>query len=163
MTGRRHRADTEVAIVGGGPAGLTAAILLAQLGIDARVYERRSTTSRLPRAHLLNQRTMEIFADLGIAETVFESIGVAGDVYTMSPPEDNWHRVGWYTSLAGELPGQGKEIGHLAAWGGGPDRDRYAAANHRWASESFPEVARCCVRPTSPGLLHRPKNLIALR
>lgn len=75
MSGRRHRADTEVAIVGGGPAGLTAAILLAQLGIDARVYERRSTTSRLPRAHLLNQRTMEIF----------ESISVAGDVYKMSP------------------------------------------------------------------------------
>jgi 2,4-dichlorophenol 6-monooxygenase len=119
MSGQRHPADMEVAIVGGGPAGLTAAILLAQLGIDARVFERRSTTSRLPRAHLLNQRTMEIF----------ESMGVAGDVYTMSPPQDNWHRVGWYTSLAGDLPGQGKEIGHLPAWGGGPDRDRYAAAS----------------------------------
>lgn len=111
--------DTQVAIIGGGPAGLTAGILLAKLGIDAQIYERRSTTSRLPRAHLLNQRTMEIF----------ESIGVAEDIYALSPPQDRWHRVGWYTSLSGKTPGQGKEIGHQQAWGGGTDQHRYAAAS----------------------------------
>lgn len=111
--------DMDVAIIGGGPAGLTAGILLAQLGVDARIYERRSTTSNLPRAHLLNQRTMEIF----------ESIGVADDVYAMNPPEDRWHRVAWYTSLGGDKPGQRREIGHLPAWGGGNDAQRYAAAS----------------------------------
>lgn len=111
--------DTQVAIIGGGPAGLTMALLLAKLGVDAQVFERRTTTSRLPRAHLLNQRTMEIF----------ESVGIADDVYAESPPDDRWHRVGWYTSLAGERSGQGREIGHLPAWGGGGDADRYAAAS----------------------------------
>lgn len=115
----------DVAIVGGGPAGLSAAIQLAQLGIDAVVYERRVTTSHLPRAHLLNQRTMEIF----------EAMGVADDVYELSPPDDRWHRVGWYTSLAGDRPAQGKEIGHIDAWGGGLDRERYAAASpNRYAN-----------------------------
>lgn len=111
--------DMDVAIVGGGPAGLTAGILLAQLGVDAQIYERRPTTSNLPRAHLLNQRTMEIF----------EAIGVADDVYALNPPEDRWHRVAWYTSLGGDRPGQRREIGHLQAWGGGTDRPRYAAAS----------------------------------
>lgn len=117
--------SVDVAIVGGGPAGLTAAIALAQLGVDVAVFERRNTTSALPRAHLLNQRTME----------VFDAIGVADDVYAMSPPEDRWHRVAWYTSLAGDRPGQGREIGHIHAWGGGPDAARYAAVSpNRYAN-----------------------------
>ncbi len=119
MTTTTIPAEVEIAIVGAGPAGLTAAIELAALGVDVALFERRDSTSPLPRAHLLNQRTMEIFDDLG----------VAADVYAMSPPDDRWHRVAWYTSLGGERPGQGREIGHMHAWGGGPDAGRYAAAS----------------------------------
>lgn len=111
--------STEVAIMGGGPAGLTAALLLHRMGVDCQVYERRLTNSTLPRAHLLNLRTMEVFAQLGFAD----------DVYAVSPPEDRWHRVAWHTSLGGERPGQGRTIGHVDAWGGGTDRERYAAAS----------------------------------
>ncbi|WP_206508964.1 FAD-dependent monooxygenase [Rhodococcus sp. BGS-1C] len=115
----------DVAVVGAGPAGLTAAIQLAQLGVDVTVFERRATTTHLPRAHLLNQRTMEIFDAMGFAEAVYE----------LSPPEDRWHRVGWYTSFAGDRAGQGREIGHIHAWGGGPDRERYDAASpNRYAN-----------------------------
>lgn len=113
--------DATVLIVGAGPAGLAAAMLLAQRGVDVLVLERRATTTHLPRAHLLNQRTMEVFQDIGVSD----------DVYQMSPPDDRWHRVSWRTSLGGDGPLKGLEIGHLPAWGGEDDAPRYAAGSPR--------------------------------
>lgn len=55
-----------VAIVGGGPVGMTAGLLLAQLGIASVILERRSGTSRHPKARGFNVRTMEIFRQLGL-------------------------------------------------------------------------------------------------
>jgi 2,4-dichlorophenol 6-monooxygenase len=112
---------TTVAIVGAGPAGLSASIQLEQRGIDTLLLERRETTSHLPRAHLINVRTME----------VLHAMGIADDVYAMSPPEDRWHRVGWWTSLGGPTELHGREIGHVQAWGGGTDASRYAQASPR--------------------------------
>lgn len=117
----RPEENASVLIVGGGPCGLTSALLLAQAGIDVLLLERRDLTSRFPRAHLLNVRTMEIFHDLGVAE----------DIYERCPPEDRWHRVAWYTSLAGPTAVHGRKIGQVHAWGGGSDRPRYAQASPR--------------------------------
>ena len=113
--------EVTVLIVGGGPAGLSSALLLEQAGIDALVLERRDFTARLPRAHLLNVRTMEIFHDLGVAD----------EIYAQSPSDDSWHRVCWYTSFAGQGPARGRKIGQVHAWGGGPDRERYEQASPR--------------------------------
>ena len=112
---------TTVLIIGGGPSGLTAALLLEQAGIDFLLLERRDFSAHFPRAHLLNVRTMEIFHDVGVAE----------DIYRRSPPEERWHRVAWYTSLGGEGVGRRTKIGQLSAWGGGADRERYALASPR--------------------------------
>jgi 2,4-dichlorophenol 6-monooxygenase len=114
-------AEVPVLIVGGGPAGLTAALELSRRGIDGLLVERRAFTSRFPRAHLLNVRTMETFADVGVADRI----------YAESPPEDRWHKVAWYTSLAGPTALHGRKIGEVPAWGGGPDAARYAAASPR--------------------------------
>ncbi|GAA4701104.1 FAD-dependent monooxygenase [Pseudonocardia yuanmonensis] len=114
--------ETPVLIVGGGPAGLTTALELARRGIDGIVIDRRDFTTHFPRAHLLNVRTMETFTDVGIADRI----------YAEGPPEDQWHRVAWYTSLAGPTPLHGRRIGYLPAWGGGAvDRERYAQASPR--------------------------------
>jgi putative polyketide hydroxylase len=59
-----------ITIVGAGPSGLTASILLSQHKIPHRVFERRATESGHPRATVLNVRSMEIMRQFGIAETL---------------------------------------------------------------------------------------------
>ena len=114
-----HRRAPDVLIVGGGPAGLSAAVLLGLRGVDVLLVERHPAASTLPRAHLLNQRTMEIFTEMGVADSV----------YDLSPPEDRWHKVAWHTTLAGPGAPYGQVLGALPAWGGGPDAERYARAS----------------------------------
>jgi 2,4-dichlorophenol 6-monooxygenase len=119
--GTREPLQVPVLVVGGGPAGLTMALELARRGIDGLLIERRGFTNHYPRAHLLNVRTMETFHDVGVAE----------EIYAQSPPEDQWHRVAWYTSLAGPTPQHGLKIGHVQAWGGGTDLGNYRLASPR--------------------------------
>jgi 2,4-dichlorophenol 6-monooxygenase len=113
--------EVPVLVVGGGPAGLSAAVLLAQRGVELLLVERRDFESRLPRAHLLNVRTMEIFSEMGVAD----------DVYALAPADDRWRKVVWYTSIAGPSPLHGLQLGEVPAWGGGPDAERYAQASPR--------------------------------
>ena len=61
---------SRVLIVGAGPAGATAALLLAEHGIDTLVVERRVAPSTHPAAHVLSTRTLEIFRELGLEHDV---------------------------------------------------------------------------------------------
>ena len=54
--------EVPVLIVGGGGAGLTASMLLSQLDVESLLIIARPSTSDLPKAHVLNQRAMEILA-----------------------------------------------------------------------------------------------------
>lgn len=67
--------DTDVLVVGAGPAGLSAAALLAAYGVDAITITKYPGTANSPRAHITNQRTMEVFRDLGLEEAVREVRG----------------------------------------------------------------------------------------
>jgi 2-polyprenyl-6-methoxyphenol hydroxylase-like FAD-dependent oxidoreductase len=60
----------DVLIVGGGGAGLTASMLLSHLGVEHLLVSAMPTTSVLPKAHVLNQRTMEILEDAGVAGAI---------------------------------------------------------------------------------------------
>ncbi|MET7768034.1 FAD-dependent monooxygenase [Nocardia sp. NPDC005366] len=61
-----------VVIVGAGPAGLTAAITLADAGADVVVLDRLSEGANTSRAAVVHARTLEVLNDLGIADELIE-------------------------------------------------------------------------------------------
>ncbi len=65
-----HMDETSVAIVGAGPAGLTAAIALARQGVDSLVLERRPRPSQHPRANVLSTANMELLRSWELEEEV---------------------------------------------------------------------------------------------
>lgn len=98
--------DIDVLIIGSGPTGSTAALALASYGIKTQVISRWNWVANTPRAHITNQRTMEVFRDLGIEK----------ECYKYATP---WHQMGdslITTSLAGE------ELLRIRAWGTDPAR-----------------------------------------
>jgi 2-polyprenyl-6-methoxyphenol hydroxylase-like FAD-dependent oxidoreductase len=60
--------DTDVLIVGAGPAGLVLACELARRGIDFRLVEQRNEPLRMSRGKGVQPRTQEIFEDLGVLD-----------------------------------------------------------------------------------------------
>ncbi|WP_232794135.1 MULTISPECIES: FAD-dependent monooxygenase [Pseudofrankia] len=58
--------ETTVLIVGGGPAGLTASLLLSRHGVDSVLIDKRLEASPLPRARGVHSRAMEILRVCGV-------------------------------------------------------------------------------------------------
>ncbi|WP_327141105.1 FAD-dependent monooxygenase [Nocardia sp. NBC_01327] len=65
-------ATTTVAIVGAGPAGLTAGIALADAGIEVVLLDRLAEGANTSRAVVVHARTLEVLADYGIADQLIE-------------------------------------------------------------------------------------------
>jgi putative polyketide hydroxylase len=64
--------DIPVLLVGGGPVGLCASILLSQHGVRTLLVERHAGTSIYPKTRLVNTRTMEVFRQCGLEQAVRE-------------------------------------------------------------------------------------------
>jgi 2-polyprenyl-6-methoxyphenol hydroxylase-like FAD-dependent oxidoreductase len=63
-------ADAQVLIVGAGPVGLTAALVLQALGIRFRIIEKNAQPVAESRALGIQARTLELFEQLGLAEAL---------------------------------------------------------------------------------------------
>jgi 2,4-dichlorophenol 6-monooxygenase len=85
---------TGVLVVGAGGAGLTISNLLVDQGVDFVTVERRAASTGLPKAHYLNQRTMEIFRQHGIAD----------EVYRLGAPQEKMSRFAVWTTMGGDGP-----------------------------------------------------------
>src|SRR5690242_3767091 len=93
--------ETDVLIVGSGPAGASAALALSTYGVPNIVVTRYDRLADTPRAHITNQRTMEVLRDLGVER----------DVVAKATPQHLMGNTVFCTSLAGE------ELGRLRSWG----------------------------------------------
>ena len=118
-----------VLIVGGGGAGLTSSMLLARLGVDHLLVSARPQTSDLPKAHVLNQRAME----------VLEDVGVAGAIAERSTPPEQMAATAFYAGFAGPGPDYGRRLARLECWGAGGADDSWRAASP-WQQLNLPQI-----------------------
>ena len=64
--------NTDVIIIGAGPTGLTLACQLIRYGIDFVVVEKNETVTRFSKAIGVQARTLEIYDQIGLADTAIE-------------------------------------------------------------------------------------------
>lgn len=106
--------EVPVLVVGAGPAGLVSTALLATYGVRTLTITKYQGTANSPRAHITNQRTMEVFRDLGIEDRVRQ----------FATPNELMSNNVWATSFAGT------EIARLQTWGSSEQRKAdYAMAS----------------------------------
>ncbi len=110
---------TDVLIIGTGPAGSASGALLSSYGIENMVINRYRWLANTPRAHITNQRTMEVLRDLGQ--------DVEAEAYLFATEQDLMGENVFCESLAGE------EIGRMNSWGTHP----LSKAEHLMSSPTF--------------------------
>ena len=86
-----RRLLSSVVIVGGGPVGLSASVLLSKLGVRNVLLERDTVPTRHPQAHYINNRSMEIFRQMD---------DVAARISHSSPDLSEWRRFLYCTSCS---------------------------------------------------------------
>jgi 2-polyprenyl-6-methoxyphenol hydroxylase-like FAD-dependent oxidoreductase len=62
--------DTQVLIAGAGPTGMVLALWLARAGVRVRIVDPRMAAGEASRAMAVHARTLELYAQLGLAEAV---------------------------------------------------------------------------------------------
>ena len=143
-------------IVGGGGAGLTASMLLARHGVEHLLVSARATTSDLPKAHVLNQRAMEVLDDVGVAEAIARR----------STPAQQMSATAFYAGFTGPGPAYGRRLARLESWGAGGADDFWRAASP-WRQLNLPQIRlepllKARAKELSPGRIRFGHELIDL-
>jgi 2,4-dichlorophenol 6-monooxygenase len=129
--------EVPVLIVGAGPAGLALSAALSRYGVGHLLVERHRGTAHTPRAHIINQRTVEILRHLGISDRF----------HAVATPQHLMANNLWVTTLAGQ------EVARSETWGTSAER----AADYRAAS---PEpMANCPQTMLEPMLLAAARDM----
>lgn len=106
--------DTDVIVVGTGPAGGSAALLLATYGVETLLVNKYGWLAPTPRAHITNQRTLEVLRDMGLEH----------EALAKGTPQHQMGDTVFCTSIAGD------EIGRIRTWGTADSaKSEYAAAS----------------------------------
>ena len=121
--------EVPVLIVGGGGAGLTASMLLARQGVEHLLVSARPKTSDLPKAHVLNQRAMEVLEDVGVAEAIAQR----------STPAEQMAATAFYAGFDGPGPDYGRRLMRLECWGAGGADESWRAASP-WRQLNLPQI-----------------------
>ncbi|PFZ92296.1 FAD-dependent oxidoreductase [Bacillus wiedmannii] len=88
--------ETDVVIIGSGPAGSSAGLMLSSYGIKNTIITKHRWLANSPRAHYVSQRTMEVIRDLGISD----------EVIAKASPKEIMGDVVFCSSLTGEELGR---------------------------------------------------------
>ncbi len=101
------RIETEVLVVGSGLTGASAALLLARHGLRTVMVSRSGWVADSPRAHIVNQRTMEVMRSIGLADAC-RAQATPGELMA---------------NLVMVSPAiTGREFGRVWSWGNDPER-----------------------------------------
>jgi 2,4-dichlorophenol 6-monooxygenase len=144
-----------VLIVGGGGCGLSASIFLSEHGIEHHLVERHVSTSPLPKAHYLNQRTMEVFRQYNVADAIYE----------VGTPQQFMGKTRFVTSLGGDGELDRRTLLTMDAFGGGELSDKYAS-DSPCLSSNYPQVRlepllRQQAEDRAPESIHFHREMIA--
>jgi 2-polyprenyl-6-methoxyphenol hydroxylase-like FAD-dependent oxidoreductase len=124
--------EVPVLIVGGGPVGLTASLMLSRFGIKSLLVERHPGTAIHPKARGINARTMEVFHQQGIED----------EVRAAGLPPSKVGFIVWTKTLAGE------EIERRVPWGQSTQRAEVTPVRACLCAQDYlePVLRRCAER-----------------
>jgi 2,4-dichlorophenol 6-monooxygenase len=130
-------------------------MLFGTYGVDSLLVSAAPTTSIMPKAHVLNQRCMEVFDD----------VGVAGAIYEKSAPAANMSHTAWYLDVHGD-DYAGRLLHKMECWDGGYTDPAWVSASP-CRQANLPQirlepVLRARAEQLSPGRVRFHHELLAL-
>lgn len=136
--------DCDVLIAGGGPTGVTLAILLAKRGVSVIVAEKEATLYPLPRAAHIDHEGMRVLQDAGAAEAImatarraarYDFRNAAGEILLRFEGSDRIGPGGWPAANMIHQPSVEAELRRSMG------RHVRATLNEQWCVNGFTKDA----------------------